>query len=57
MTKALSKLPRSLNARMLYVSLLGVLLGAVLYFAVGALGQVLIDTVYMREENVAQRKA
>lgn len=42
---------------MLYVSLLGVLLGAVLYFAVGALGQVLIDTVYMREENVAQRKA
>lgn len=57
MTKVLSKLPRSLNARMLYVSLLGVLLGAVLYFAVGALGQVLIDTVYMREENVAQRKA
>ena len=42
---------------MLYVSLLGVLLGAVLYFAVSALGQVLIDTVYMREENVAQRKA
>ena len=39
------------------MSLLGVLLGAVLYFAVGALGQVLIDTVYMREENVAQRKA
>ena len=30
---------------MLYVSLLGVLLGAVLYFAVSALGQVLIDTV------------
>ena len=57
MTKVLSKLPRSLNARMLYVSLLGVLLGAVLYFAVGALGQMLIDTVYMREENVAQRKA
>lgn len=57
MTKVLSKLPRSLNARMLYVSLLGVLLGAVLYFAVGALGQMLIDTVYMREENMAQRKA
>ena len=42
---------------MLYVSLLGVLLGAVLYFSMIALGQVLIDTVYMREENVAQRKA
>lgn len=57
MTKVLSKLPRSLNARMLYVSLLGVLLGAVLYFSMIALGQELIDTVYMREENVAQRKA
>lgn len=42
---------------MLYVSLLGVLLGAVLYFSMIALGQMLIDTVYMREENVAQRKA
>ena len=42
---------------MLYVSLLGVLLGAVLYFSMVALGQMLIDTVYMREENVAQRKA
>ena len=42
---------------MLYVSLLGVLLGAVLYFSMIALGQALIDTVYMREENVAQRKA
>lgn len=57
MTKVLSKLPRSLNAKMLYVSLLGVLLGAVLYFSMIALGQALIDTVYMREENVAQRKA
>ena len=42
---------------MLYVSLVGVLLGAVLYFSMIALGQMLIDTVYMREENVAQRKA
>ena len=41
---------------MLYVSLLGVLLGAVLYFSMIALGQVLIDTVYMREENVAQHR-
>lgn len=57
MTKLVSKFPRSLNAKMLYVSLLGVLLGVVLYFAVGALGQALIDDVYMSEENVAQRKA
>lgn len=42
---------------MLYVSLLGVLLGVVLYLAVGTLGQLLIDNVYMSEENVAQRKA
>ena len=53
MTKALSKLPRSLNAKMLYASLLGVLLGSVLYFFMIALGQVLIDNVYMSEENVA----
>ena len=57
MTKPVSKLPRSLNAKMLYVSLLGVLLGVTLYFAVGVLGQALIDDVYMSEENVAQRKA
>lgn len=57
MTKVVSKLPRSLSAKMLYVSLLGVVLGAVLYFSMVALGQMLIDTVYMREENVAQRKA
>lgn len=57
MTKLVSKFPRSLNAKMLYVSLLGVLLGVVLYFAVGALGQALIDDVYMSEENVTQRKA
>ena len=42
---------------MLYASLLGVLLGSVLYFFMIALGQVLIDNVYMSEENVAQRKA
>ena len=42
---------------MLYVSLLGVVLGMVLYFAVSALGQMLIDNVYMSGENVAQRKA
>lgn len=57
MTKKLSPLPRSLNAKMLYVSLLGVLLGMVLYFLANALGQALIENVYMREENVAQRKA
>lgn len=42
---------------MLYISLLGVLLGMVLYFLVNALGQMLINNVYMSEENVAQRKA
>ena len=57
MTKVVSKLPRSLSAKMLYVSLLGVVLGMVLYFAVSALGQMLIDNVYMSGENVAQRKA
>ncbi|MGN0983003.1 MAG: HAMP domain-containing protein [Candidatus Limivicinus sp.] len=57
MTKKLPPLPRSLNAKMLYVSLLGVLLGMLLYFLTNALGQALIENVYMREENVAQRKA
>ena len=42
---------------MLYVSLLGVLLGAVLYFLASALGQLLIENVYMSGENVAQRRA
>ena len=57
MTRKLPPLPRSLNARMLYVSLLGVLLGIVLYILASALGQLLIDNVYMSEENVAQRRA
>lgn len=57
MIKKPPPLPRSLNARMLYVSLLGLLLSIALYFLVNALGQLLIDTVYMSEENVAQRRA
>lgn len=57
MTRKRFSLPHSLNARMLYVSLMGVLLGMVLYVLAGALGQALIETVYMSEENVAQRKA
>ena len=57
MTKLFAKLPRSLSAKMLYVTLLGILLGVLLCFAVTVLGQILVDTVYMRKENVAQRKA
>lgn len=56
MTK-LSKLPHSLGAKMLYISLLGMVTSVLLYYIVAAAGQLVVDTVYMSEENVAQRKA
>ena len=56
MTRA-AKLPRSLNAKMLYITLLGIVLGLALYLTVGAVGRLLVGSVYMSSENVAQRKA
>lgn len=51
------KLPRSLTAKMLYVSLFGLLMAVLLYILSGELGCLLVEKVYMSEENVAQRKA
>lgn len=51
------KLPRSLTAKMLYVSLFGLLMAVLLYILAGELGCLLVEKVYMSEENVAQRKA
>jgi signal transduction histidine kinase len=42
---------------MLYISLLGLVLGVALYFAFCALGFKLIDTVYMSDQRVSQRKS
>ena len=51
------KLPHSLNAKMLCVSLLGLLSAVLLYIIAGELGCLLVEKVYMSEENVSQRKA
>ena len=51
------KLPRSLTAKMLYVSLLGMLAVVLLYILAGELGCLMVEKVYMSEENVSQRKA
>ena len=51
------KLPHSLNAKMLCVSLLGLLSAVLLYIIAGELGCLLVEKVYMSQENVAQRKA
>lgn len=51
------KLPRSLTAKMLYVSLLGMLAAVLLYILAGELGCLMVEKVYMSEENVSQRKA
>ena len=56
MTKKL-KLPRSLTAKMLCVSLLGLLMAVLLYILVGELGCLMVEKVYMSQENVSQRKA
>jgi signal transduction histidine kinase len=42
---------------MLYISLLGLVLGIALYFAFCALGFKLIDTVYMSDAKASQRKS
>jgi len=42
---------------MLYITLLGIILGLILYLVVGAIGRLLVVHVYMSEENAAQRKA
>lgn len=51
------KLPRSLTTKMLCVSLFGLLMAVLLYILAGELGCLLVEKVYMSEENVAQRKA
>lgn len=50
-------LPSSLNAKMLYVSLFGLLTAVLLYILAGELGCLLVEKVYMSDENVVQRKA
>ena len=42
---------------MFYVNLIGLVLGVLLYVLLNALGGVLVDRVYMSEENVTRRKA
>lgn len=49
--------PSSLNAKMLYVSLFGLLTAVLLYILAGELGCLLVEKVYMSEENVSQRRA
>lgn len=49
--------PSSLNAKMLYVPLFGLLTAVLLYILAGELGCLLVEKVYMSDENVVQRKA
>lgn len=51
------KLPRSLTAKMLFVALFGLLTAVLLYILAGELGCLLVEKVYMSEENVSQRRA
>ncbi len=51
------KLPHSLTTKMLCVSLLSLLTAVLLYIIAGELGCLLVEKVYMSEENVSQRKA
>lgn len=50
-------LARSLNARMLYMVVLGMLAAVAVYFAVNAMGGEMVRRVYMSEQNAASRKA
>ena len=49
--------PRSLNAKMLYVSIAGLFLGIAAFFLLSTLGTGLIDRFYMDNESLTQRKS
>lgn len=49
-------LPRSLQAKMLYISLAGLLAALAVFFAARALGGVYIDKVYMASDAVSERR-
>ncbi len=51
------RLSRSLRAQVLYVTLLGLAGGVLLFFALSRLGGRLIDERYMSSENINRRKA
>lgn len=50
------RLPRSLDAKMLYLSVLGLLTGLIVYFAVNYIGGRMIETYYMSDAQVSRRK-
>lgn len=53
----LQKLRHSLNSKMLFMCLLAMLAGMLVFIIVGLIGQLLVDNVYMSEENVKRRKS
>ena len=50
------KLPSSLNAKMLYVCVGGLLLALAVFLLINRLGMLLVDKVYMSDDAVKQRK-
>lgn len=52
-----NKLPHSLNAKILYVAVLGILAGFLIYCAANWAGDIFISKVYMSDQSVSQRKA
>ena len=51
------KLPSSLNAKMLYVCVGGLLLALAVFLLINRLGMLLVDKVYMSDDAVKQRKS
>ena len=51
------KLPHSLNAKIFYVAVLGILAGFLVYCMVNWAGDIFISEVYMSEQSVSRRKA
>ena len=51
------RFPGSLRGKMFYVNLIGLVLGVLLYLLLTALGNLLVDRVYMGTEQVNRRKA
>ena len=51
------RFPGSLRGKMFYVNLVGLVLGVLLYLLLTALGNLLVDRVYLSTEQVNRRKA
>ena len=53
----IKRLPRSLDAKILYIIILALLCALLVYFVAYGLGTMALDRIYMSQESVSARQA